>query len=201
MGPAACTMGSAASAWARPHAQGSRPQAPGLAPHAQGSRTQAPGLAPLPLLLLRHVIVDCVVVRLIRDKYVLLDRDVGRGIESTGRDADVIAADLFPKQVAAANAAESSLGGVRGFVPAQGPRSRHFDICRRRTRHGCIVTAGSTALRAMAGDNPAQRPENPITNPSAQASAGVRRLIFGVRRVIFRHVLCSNPGTALPSIL
>jgi hypothetical protein len=41
-----------------------------------------------------------------------------------------------------------------------------------------MVSARSTALRAMAGNNPAQGAANPIADATAQASAGMCRFSF-----------------------
>ena len=110
----------------------------------------------LPLLLLGQIVVDRVVVRFVSDKYVLLHREVGRSIERSRRNTDLVTPNLPPKQIAAAAATESTLGGVRGLVPEQTLGSRQFKICRRRARHGHVVSARSAALRTMAGNDPAQ---------------------------------------------
>src|SRR5258708_4010506 len=108
----------------------------------------------------------------------LLDLEVGRNIESSGRNADRIAPDLIPKQIAAADAAESPFCRVRRLVPAQTAGSRHLDIRGWRARHGRIVSARSAALRAVAGNDSTQRAANPITDSPAQATAGMCRFSF-----------------------
>src|SRR4030088_1138452 len=129
-------------------------------------------------MLLGQVVVDNVIVGFVGDKYVLLHREVGRSIQGAGRNADVIASRFLPKQITAADPAESALGGVRRFVPAQWIGSRQFEVCRRGARHGREVSARSTALRAVAGDDSAQLAANPVTDSTAQASAGVCRFLF-----------------------
>src|SRR5580658_1104002 len=60
------------------------------------------GFIRLPLLLLGGVVVQSVVVRFVRDKYVFLQCEMGGSIERSRGDADLIPAGLLPEHIAAA---------------------------------------------------------------------------------------------------
>ncbi len=126
-----------------------------------------------PLLVPGQLVVDGVIVRFVGGKYVLRHDEAGRRIQSSGCNADRVAARQLPEQIAAAAAAEAPLGGVLRPVPDQLIGSRQFVMGRGRAGHGREMSAGAPALRAVAADHAAQLPAYPIADPAAQASAGV----------------------------
>jgi hypothetical protein len=71
------------------------------------------------MVLLGQIVIDRVIVRFVRDEYVLLQGDVRRRVEGTGRNGGYVLAEWPPKYIAAADTAESPFSALRRLVPDQ----------------------------------------------------------------------------------
>lgn len=121
--------------------------------------------------MLRQAIIDRVVVRSVRDKNVCLTLDARRQIKRAGHDTDRRRVFVTPEQTGAAAIAESArcLGGR--LIPLQAIIDRNSQMFAHARGCCAVMTAGLSALRAMAENNAAQWSIDVVFDAATQACA------------------------------
>jgi hypothetical protein len=125
----------------------------------------------LPLIKLRQIVRQFIVVGLAADKNVFLDAETRRGVQRSGRDARCIAAERPPKQITPALLAKTSFGGLRGAIPFQSLGAGDDNLSRQAAGHCSEVAAGSTALPAVTGNDVSERSSDLVSNAAAKTAA------------------------------
>src|SRR5580704_11540359 len=120
--------------------------------------------------MLLGVVVEIVIIRFVGDEDVFCKPQARRRVERAGHDAEMVAVDGPPEEVASADAAKSPLGALRGTVPAKAVVALERDVPQAAIRGGDEIAAGAPTLRAVAGDDGTKLAANFVTHAAAQAS-------------------------------
>src|SRR5580704_4004939 len=120
--------------------------------------------------MLLGVVVEIVIIRFVGDEDVFGEPQARRRVERAGHDAEMVAVDGPPEEIASADAAKPSLGALRGAVPAKAVVALERDVLQAAIGGGDEIAAGAPALRAVAGDDGAKLAANFVTHAAAQAS-------------------------------
>src|SRR4029077_9719849 len=130
---------------------------------AYDDRVGASPATRLPLRMFLGVVVEIVIIRFVGDEDVFCKPQARRRVERAGHDAEMVAVDGPPEEVASADAAKSPLGALRGTIPAKPAVAPERDVPQAAIRGGDEIAAGAPTLRAVAGDDGTKVAANFVT--------------------------------------